>query len=61
MNTQTTTLGELITLFFDEYMDVYKDRDLASVATAATINELLVEEAEAANRGDPKRAEADAA
>jgi hypothetical protein len=45
MQTQTT-LGELITLFYDEYMSVYHDTELASLATAASINELLVEEEE---------------
>jgi len=62
MTNARTTLGELITLFYDEYVGIYGDRDLASLATAASINEILVEEAEAANRGDPPAmAEADAA
>jgi hypothetical protein len=45
MQTQTT-LGELITLFYDEYLALYRDEDLASVATAATINEMLADEEE---------------
>ena len=61
MATANTTLGELITLFYDEYMALYGDPELASVATAASVNELLIEEAEASNRGDPERFEANAA
>lgn len=36
------TLGELITLFYEEYLERYGDEELASVATAASINELLI-------------------
>lgn len=49
------TIGELISLFYEEYLAAYGDEELASVATAATINDLLtqdlvedVEEVEAA-------------
>jgi len=60
MENRQTTLGELISLFYEEYLSLYGDSELASVATAATINELLQEvEEEAANA--PIRAEADAA
>lgn len=45
MNTRTLTLGDLITSLYDEYMDLYKDEELASVAVAATINDLLLDEA----------------
>lgn len=38
-----TTLGDLITLFYDEYMALYGDEDLAAVAAAASINELLMD------------------
>ncbi len=55
-----TTLGELISVLYDEYMEIYGDEDLASVATAATIND-LIGEAHVASRGDPRMAEADAA
>lgn len=55
-----TTLGEVISMLYDEYMEIYGDEDLASVATAATINNLL-NEAHAASRGDPAEVEADAA
>jgi len=37
------SLGELITLFYKEYFALYGDEELASVAAAATINELLAE------------------
>ena len=54
-----TTLGELISMLYDEYMEIYGDEDLAAVATAATINDLIGEGH--ASRGDPRAAEADAA
>lgn len=43
MTTQTN-IGELITLFYDEYLALYGDPDVASVAAAATINDLLSED-----------------
>ena len=39
--TTHTNLGELISLFYDEYLALYGDPDVASVAAAATINDLL--------------------
>ena len=36
-------LGDLINLFYREFLAVYGDEELASVAAAATINELLAE------------------
>lgn len=57
--TTTTTLGDLITTLYDEFLAVYGDEELASVAVAATINDLLLDAAEA-SRGDPAVA-ADAA
>lgn len=36
-----TTLGDLIALFYREYLDLYGDEELASLATAASINDLL--------------------
>ena len=41
-----TNLGELITVFYEEYLALYGDEDLASVAAAATINELLLQGSE---------------
>ena len=58
--TTQTSLGDLITTLYEEYMEIYGDEDLASVATAATINDLLAEAA-VASRGDPIMVEADAA
>lgn len=54
MTDTTTTIGELISLFYEQYLTLYGDEELASVAAAATINDLLtqsveeMEEAEAA-------------
>ncbi len=38
-----TSLGDLIVALYDEYLEVYGDPDVASVAAAATLNELLGE------------------
>jgi hypothetical protein len=43
-NTTTTTLGDLISVLYEEFLAVYGDEELASVAVAATINDLLTEE-----------------
>ena len=48
------TLGELISFLYEEYLDVYGDEDLASVAAAATINKLIMD----ANTGELLEAEA---
>jgi len=49
MKNDQTTLGELISLFYREYLNLYGDSEVASVAAAATINKLLEAEKEAAN------------
>ncbi|MEL6343828.1 MAG: hypothetical protein AAFV53_11895 [Myxococcota bacterium] len=36
-----TTLGELIAFFYDQFLEMYGDPDLASVAAAAVINDML--------------------
>lgn len=36
-----TTIGELISIFYAEFMALYGDEELASRATAALINELI--------------------
>lgn len=36
-----TTIGELISVFYAQFMELYGDEELASVATAAVINDLL--------------------
>ncbi|MFH1253565.1 MAG: hypothetical protein V1664_04535 [Candidatus Uhrbacteria bacterium] len=40
---QSISLGDLITLFYGEYLAMYGDEELASVAAAATINNLLAD------------------
>ena len=40
-HSDTISLGDLIVLFYEEFMAMYEDEDLASVAAAASINELL--------------------
>jgi hypothetical protein len=52
----TATLGELISSLYEEYLKHYGDTDLASVAAAATVNDLLVRAL-----GRPDEPEADAA
>ena len=44
--TQTTNLGDLISMFFNQFMELYGDEELASVAAAAVINDLLTEPVE---------------
>ena len=54
MNTETlsTTLGDLIHVLYEEYLAMYGDEDLASVAAAATINDMIAD-AVAPSRGSP--------
>ena len=40
----TTNIGDLISLFYEEYLSLYGDEELATVAAAATINEILAEQ-----------------
>jgi len=42
---ETVSLGELVSVFYEEYLALYGDEELAAVAAAATINELLAERA----------------
>jgi len=46
-----SNLGELISIFYARFMEMYDDEELASVATAAVINDLLA----ADQRGDGLR------
>ena len=48
--TNHTNIGELITTFCAEYLEIYGDRELAAMATAATINELLLKRPKAKRR-----------
>lgn len=43
MHTTETTLGELISTLYDEFLARYGDEELASVAAAAVINDLLAD------------------
>ncbi len=36
-----TNIADLITAFYDEFLEAYGDEDLAAVAAAASINDLL--------------------
>ena len=38
-----TTLGELISVLYDEYLSLYGDPDRAALAVATSINEMLQE------------------
>ena len=40
----TTNVGDLISLFYEEYLGLYGDQELASLAAAATVNEILTEQ-----------------
>ena len=36
-----TDIGELISIFYSQFLELYGDAELASVATAAVINDML--------------------
>lgn len=38
------TLGDLISTMYEEFLDIYADSELASVAVAAVINDLLAQD-----------------
>jgi hypothetical protein len=40
-----TSLGELVAAFYQEFLALYGDPELASVATASIINDMLSDEA----------------
>lgn len=42
---QSTNLGELIAAVYEEFLEIYGDEDIASVAAAAVINDMLAREA----------------
>ena len=43
MSQHTVSLGDLVALFYEEYLALYGDEELAAAAAAATINDLLAE------------------
>jgi hypothetical protein len=45
MTASKLNLGDLINLFYEEYLALYGDEDIASVAAAATINDILSDHA----------------
>ena len=45
--TSTHTLGEIVSVFFQEFMELYGDAELASIAASATVTDLLSLELEA--------------
>ncbi len=50
MQANTINLSDLIILFYDEYLAFYQDEELASVAAAATINDILADRAQSSSR-----------
>ncbi len=38
------SLGDLVEALYDEYLTTYGDPELAEIATAATVNDLLITE-----------------
>jgi hypothetical protein len=45
MGKEQTNLGDLISLFYEEFYGMYGDAELASVAAAAVINDMLAAQA----------------
>ena len=52
-NEKQETMGEIIAQLFEDYLEHYQDKNLASVAAAATINEIL------ASLDDPPKTDED--
>ncbi len=50
MQNEHTNIGELISIFYARFMELYGDEELASVATAAVINDLLADATPQAKR-----------
>ncbi len=42
--TCTANVGDLVSLFYEEYFALYGDEELASLAAAATVNDILCEQ-----------------
>ncbi len=45
-------LGELMSKLYKEYLELYNDSDMAAVATAASINEMLSREEQQREQGN---------
>lgn len=39
----TVSLGDLVSVFYEEFLALYGDEELAAVAASTTINELLAD------------------
>ncbi len=52
MTTHHTDIGELISIFYAQFMELYGDEELASVATSAVIADLLAANATRAGLRD---------
>lgn len=50
--TLDTTLGDLITVFYDEFLALYGDEELASIAAAAVVNDMLASAVEPVEQRD---------
>lgn len=50
--TLTTNLGDLIDVLYEQYLEAYGDPDLASVAAAATVNDMITEALMVDTRGE---------
>ncbi len=50
MNRIHTTLGDLVELFYEEYLALYGDPELARIATSATLNDLVLDQHETSAR-----------
>ncbi len=44
---EVVNLGTIRRMLYDEYLEIYGDEELANLAAAATLNELIAERAEA--------------
>jgi len=58
--TMQTTIGDLINVLYEEFFELYGDEDIASVAAAATINDMIAD-AVAQSRAGPATADAESA
>ncbi len=56
MTATKLNLGDLINLFYEEYLALYGDEDIASVAAAATINDILSDRAASAETAQDEAA-----
>ena len=42
--TRSANVGDLVSLFFEDYFALYGDEELAALAAAATVNDILCEQ-----------------